>query len=218
MEGKWNFMSKNLSLEEKVAKALFDVKAVKINVNEPFTFASGIKSPIYCDNRFVLGFSDERDVIVDGFVQAIDSDADVIVGVATAGIPWASFIADRMKKPLAYVRNKPKDHGAGKQIEGAEVKGKKVVVIEDLITTGKSSLIAVDVLQKEGVADMEVKSIFTYGFDAAKENYDKFNCKFSSLSNFNVLINLLKNTDYLTKEEAEIALEWSKSPNTWGVK
>lgn len=218
MEGKWNFMSENLSLEEKVAKALFDVKAVKINVNEPFTFASGIKSPIYCDNRFVLGFSDERDVIVDGFVQAIDSDADVIVGVATAGIPWASFIADRMKKPLAYVRNKPKDHGAGKQIEGAEVKGKKVVVIEDLITTGKSSLIAVDVLQKEGVADMEVKSIFTYGFDAAKENYDKFNCKFSSLSNFNVLINLLKNTDYLTKEEAEIALEWSKSPNTWGVK
>ena len=218
MEGKWNFMSKNLSLEERVAKALFDVKAVKINVNEPFTFASGIKSPIYCDNRFVLGFSDERDVIVDGFVQAIDSDADVIVGVATAGIPWASFIAYRMKKHLAYVRNKPKDHGAGKQIEGAEVKGKKVVVIEDLITTGKSSLIAVDVLQKEGVADMEVKSIFTYGFDAAKENYDKFNCKFSSLSNFNVLINLLKNTDYLTKEEAEIALEWSKSPNTWGVK
>ena len=218
MEGKWNFMSKKLSLEERVAKALFDVKAVKINVNEPFIFASGIKSPIYCDNRFVLGFSDERDVIVDGFVQAIDSDADVIVGVATAGIPWASFIADRMKKPLAYVRNKPKDHGAGKQIEGAEVKGKKVVVIEDLITTGKSSLIAVDVLQKEGVADMEVKSIFTYGFDAAKENYDKFNCKFSSLSNFNVLINLLKNTDYLTKEEAEIALEWSKSPNTWGVK
>ena len=211
-------MSENLSLEERVAKALFDVKAVKINVNEPFTFASGIKSPIYCDNRFVLGFSDERDVIVDGFVQAIDSDTDVIVGVATAGIPWASFIADRMKKPLAYVRNKPKDHGAGKQIEGAEVKGKKVVVIEDLITTGKSSLIAVDVLQKEGVADMEVKSIFTYGFDAAKENYDKFNCKFSSLSNFNVLINLLKNTDYLTKEEAEIALEWSKSPNTWGVK
>ena len=211
-------MSKNLSLEERVAKALFDVKAVKINVNEPFTFASGIKSPIYCDNRFVLGFSNERDVIVDGFVQAIDNDVDVIVGVATAGIPWASFIADRMKKPLAYVRNKPKDHGAGKQIEGAEVKGKKVVVIEDLITTGKSSLIAVDVLQKEGVADMEVKSIFTYGFDAAKENYDKFNCKFSSLSNFSILINLLKNTDYLTKEEAEIALEWSKSPNTWGVK
>ena len=209
-------MSNNLSLEEKVAKALYDVKAVKINVNEPFTFASGIKSPIYCDNRFVLGFAEERDAIVEGFVEAIDKDVDVIVGVATAGIPWAAFIADRMQKPLAYVRNKPKDHGAGKQIEGAEVQGKKVVVIEDLITTGKSSLIAVDVLQKEGVSDMEVKSIFTYGFASAKENYDKFNCKFSSLSNFDVLINLLANTDYLTDEEAKIALEWSKSPETWG--
>ena len=170
----------NLTLEEKVAKALFDVKAVKINVGEPFTFASGIKSPIYCDNRYVLGFSDERDTIVESFVERIDKDVDVIVGVATAGIPWASFIADRMKKPLAYVRNKPKDHGAGKQIEGAEVKGKKVVVIEDLITTGKSSLIAVDVLQKEEVKELEVKSIFSYGFDSAKENYAKYNCKFSS--------------------------------------
>ena len=206
----------NLTLEEKVAKALFDVKAVKINVGEPFTFASGIKSPIYCDNRYVLGFSDERDTIVESFVERIDKDVDVIVGVATAGIPWASFIADRMKKPLAYVRNKPKDQGAGKQIEGAEVKGKKVVVIEDLITTGKSSLIAVDVLQKEEVKELEVKSIFSYGFDSAKENYAKYNCKFSSLSNFDVLIKLLAQTDYLTQDEAKIALEWSKAPEKWG--
>ena len=163
----------NLTLEEKVAKALFDVKAVKINVGEPFRFASGIKSPIYCDNRYVLGFSDDRDTIVEAFVERINKNVDVIVGVATAGIPWAAFIADRMKKPLAYVRNKPKDHGAGKQIEGAEVKGKKVVVIEDLITTGKSSLIAVDVLQKEEVKELEVKSIFSYGFDSAKANYAK---------------------------------------------
>ena len=121
-----------------------------------------------------------------------------------------------MKKPLAYVRNKPKDHGAGKQIEGAEVKGKKVVVIEDLITTGKSSLIAVDVLQKEEVRELEVKSIFSYGFDSAKENYAKYNCKFSSLSNFDVLIRLLAQTDYLTQNEAGIALEWSKNPEKWG--
>ena len=180
----------NLTLEEKVAKALFDVKAVKINVGEPFTFASGIKSPIYCDNRYVLGFSDERDTIVESFVERIDKDVDV--------------------------RNKPKDHGAGKQIEGAEVKGKKVVVIEDLITTGKSSLIAVDVLQKEEVKELEVKSIFSYGFDSAKENYAKYNCKFSSLSNFDVLIKLLAQTDYLTQDEAKIALEWSKAPEKWG--
>ena len=206
----------NLTLEEKVAKALFDVKAVKINVKEPFTFASGIKSPIYCDNRYILGFSDERDIIVESFVERIDKDTDVIAGVATAGIPWAAFIADRMKKQLCYIRNKPKDHGAGKQIEGAEVKGKKVTVIEDLITTGKSSLIAVDVLQKEEVKELEVKSIFSYGFKSAEENYAKYNCKFSSLSNFDILIKILKESKYLTEKEAEIALEWSKNPEVWG--
>ena len=206
----------NLTLEEKVAKALFDVKAVKINVKEPFIFASGIKSPIYCDNRYILGFSDERDIIVESFVERIDKDTDVIAGVATAGIPWAAFIADRMKKPLCYIRNKPKDHGAGKQLEGAEVKGKKVTVIEDLITTGKSSLIAVDVLQKEEVKELEVKSIFSYGFKSAEENYAKYNCKFSSLSNFDILIKILKESKYLTEKEAEIALEWSKNPEVWG--
>ena len=206
----------DLSLKEKIAKVLFDVKAVKISVNEPFTFASGIKSPIYCDNRYILGFSEERDIIIDGFVEKIDKDADVIVGVATAGIPWASFIADRMKKPLSYVRNKPKEHGRGKQIEGADIKGKKVVVIEDLITTGKSSLIAVEVLQKEEVVEQEVMAIFSYGFDKARENYEKYNCKFSSLSNFDTLIKILEQSKYLTEEEAKIALEWSRNPERWG--
>ena len=121
-----------------------------------------------------------------------------------------------MKKPLCYIRNKPKDHGAGKQIEGAEVKGKKVTVIEDLITTGKSSLIAVNVLQKEEVKKLEVKSIFSYGFKSAEENYAKYNCKFSSLSNFDILIKILKESKYLTEKEAEIALEWSKNPEVWG--
>ena len=205
----------DLSLKEKIAKVLCDVKAVKISVNEPFTFASGIKSPIYCDNRYILGFSEERDIIIDGFVEKIDKDVDVIVGVATAGIPWASFIADRMKKPLSYVRNKPKEHGRGKQIEGADIKGKKVVVIEDLITTGKSSLIAVEVLQKEEVAEQEVMAIFSYGFDKARENYEKYNCKFSSLSNFDTLIKILEQLKYLTEKEAEIALDWSRNPEGW---
>ena len=205
----------DLSLKEKIAKVLFDVKAVKISVNEPFTFASGIKSPIYCDNRYILGFSEERDIIIDGFVEKIDKDVDVIVGVATAGIPWASFIADRMKKPLSYVRNKPKEHGRGKQIEGADIKGKKVVVIEDLITTEKSSLIAVEVLQKEEVAEQEVMAIFSYGFDKARENYEKYNCKFSSLSNFDTLIKILEQLKYLTEKEAEIALDWSRNPEGW---
>lgn len=205
----------NILLGEKVAKALFSVKAVKISVKEPFTFASGIKSPIYCDNRYILGFSEERNIIIESFIENIEKDVDVIAGVATAGIPWASFIADRMGKPLCYIRNKPKDHGRGKQIEGAEVKGKKVVVIEDLITTGKSSLIAVDILQKEGVKELEVKSIFSYGFKEAEENYRKYNCKFSSLSNFDTLIKLLEQSKYLTENEAKTALEWSRNPEEW---
>lgn len=206
----------NMTLEEKIAKALFEVKAVKINVTNPFTFASGIKSPIYCDNRFVLGFPAERNLIIEGYVDSIDKNVEVIVGVATAGIPWASFIADKMKKPLAYVRNKPKEHGRGRQIEGAEVKGKKVVVIEDLVTTGKSSLVAVEVLQKEGVASLEVKAIFSYGLKEAEENYRKYNCSISSLSNFDILIGLLTKNSYLTEDESKIALEWSKNPQKWG--
>lgn len=208
----------NLLLKEKVAKALFDVKAVKINVKEPFTFASGIKSPIYCDNRYILGFPQERNVIVDSFIEKINNEADIIAGVATAGIPWASFIADRLKKPLCYIRNKPKEHGRGKQIEGAEVKGKRVIVIEDLITTGKSSLVAVDVLQREEVSHLEVMSIFSYGFQSAVDNYQKYNCKFSSLSDFNTLIKLLEEVDYLSEEEAKIALEWIENPEKWGKK
>lgn len=203
-------------IEKKIAKVLFEVKAVKLNVNNPFTFASGIKSPIYCDNRHILGFSEARDTIINSFIESIKADDfDVIVGVATAGIPWASIIADRLNKPLAYVRNKPKGHGAGKQIEGAEVKGKKVLIIEDLITTGKSSLIAVEVLKKEGVLYQEVKSIFSYGFKEATKNYEQFNCKFTSLSNFNVLIQILKESNYLSEEEYENAKKWNKDPLQW---
>ncbi|RRD39013.1 orotate phosphoribosyltransferase [Leptotrichia sp. OH3620_COT-345] len=206
----------NMLLKDKVAKVLFDVKAVKVNIKEPFTFASGIKSPIYCDNRYILGFPQERNVIVDGFIEKINKDIDIIAGVATAGIPWASFIADRIGKPLCYIRNKPKEHGRGKQIEGAEVEGKRVIVIEDLITTGKSSLIAVDVLQKENISELEVMSIFSYGFQSAIDNYKKYNCKFSSLSDFNTLIKILKEMDYLTEKEAKTASEWIQNPEKWG--
>lgn len=200
---------------QKVANALFSTKAVKINVNEPFVFASGIKSPIYCDNRYILGFPKEREDIVKAFIEEMEDDYDVIVGVATAGIPWASMIADRMNKPLAYVRNKVKDHGRAKQIEGAEVLGKKVLVIEDLITTGNSSLVAVEVLKKENVKSIHVKAIFSYGFKSSFENYKKANCTFSSLSNFSVLIELLKKTNYLSEDEAKTALLWSEDPQNW---
>ena len=208
-----------MTLANDIARDLLKIKAVYLKPEEPFTWASGIKSPIYTDNRVTLAYPETRTLIENGFVEKIRAefpDVEVIAGTATAGIPHGAIIADKMNLPFAYIRSKPKDHGAGNQIEGRVAPGQKMVVIEDLITTGKSSLIAVDVLQKEEVKELEVKSIFSYGFDSAKKNYAKYNCKFSSLSNFDVLIKLLAQTDYLTQDEAKIALEWSKNPEKWG--
>lgn len=206
-------MNKDYKLE--VASILLETKAVKINVTNPFTFASGIKSPIYCDNRIILGFPEACETIVDGYVNLIDKNVDVIAGVATAGIPWAAFIAAKIKKPLAYIRNKPKDHGVGKQIEGADVVNKNVVIIEDLISTGKSSLVAVDVVKLENAKNIKVRSIFSYGFNDAKINFDNSGIEFESISNFEVLINLLKEKKYLSESESEIAKKWSENPIGW---
>lgn len=205
-----------MNKKEAAAKILFDLKAVKINVGEPFTFSSGIKSPIYCDNRVILGYPEERESIVNGFIELIDiENIDVIAGVATAGISWAAFIAEKLRKPLAYVRNKPKEHGVGRQIEGADAAGKRVVVIEDLISTGGSSINAVRVLQREGAKNVEVKAIFSYNFIKASENFSKINCKCDTISNFDILIELLKTEKYLSETEAETALRWNKDPENW---
>ena len=203
--------------KEQTAKILFDLKAVKINVKEPFTFSSGIKSPIYCDNRVILGYPEAREKIVQGFLSIIDADnTDVIAGVATAGISWAAFIAEKLGKPMAYVRSKPKGHGVGRQIEGAETAGKRVAVIEDLISTGGSSINAAEVLRNSGAESVEVKAIFSYNFKSAFENFEKINCKWDTISDFDILIELLKNEKYLSETEAKTALEWNKNPESWG--
>ena len=208
---------KLMNNKEKTAKILFDLKAVKINVKEPFTFSSGIKSPIYCDNRVILGYPEARDEIVQGFLSIIDAqNTDVIAGVATAGISWAAFIAEKLGKPMAYVRSKPKGHGVGRQIEGAETAGKRVAVIEDLISTGGSSINAAEVLRNSGAESVEVKAIFSYNFKSAFENFEKINCKWDTISDFDILIELLKNEKYLNETEAKTALEWNKNPESWG--
>ena len=206
-----------MNKKEQTAKILFDLKAVKINVKEPFTFSSGIKSPIYCDNRVILGYPEAREQIVQGFLEIIDADnTDVIAGVATAGISWAAFIAEKLGKPMAYVRSKPKGHGVGRQIEGAETAGKRVAVIEDLISTGGSSINAAEVLRNSGAESVEVKAIFSYNFKSAFENFEKINCKWDTISDFDILIELLKNEKYLNETEAKTALEWNKNPESWG--
>ncbi len=206
-----------MNKKEQTAKILFDLKAVKINVKEPFTFSSGIKSPIYCDNRVILGYPEAREQIVQGFLDIIDTEnTDVIAGVATAGISWAAFIAEKLGKPMAYVRSKPKGHGVGRQIEGAETAGKRVAVIEDLISTGGSSINAAEVLRNSGAERVEVKAIFSYNFKSAFENFEKINCKWDTISDFDILIELLKNEKYLNETEAKTALEWNKNPESWG--
>ncbi|MBC2855730.1 MAG: orotate phosphoribosyltransferase [Cetobacterium sp.] len=203
--------------EKKVARALLSTEAVRLNVETPFTFVSGIKSPIYCDNRKMIGFPEERKVIVKEFIKKLEQkDFDIIAGTATAGIPWAAFIATEMNKPMSYIRGEKKAHGAGRQIEGADFAGKKVVVIEDLISTGGSSIKAVDAAREAGATEVEVLAIFSYEFDKAYNNFKSAGIPWESLSNFSTLIQVAEDEKYLTKEDAETASKWNKTPDTWG--
>lgn len=200
-----------------IAGALLETGAVRLDVKNPFTFVSGIKSPIYCDNRKMIGFPKERTVVVKAFVEKIkEKDVEIIAGTATAGIPWAAFIAQELNLPMAYIRGEKKKHGAGKQIEGAELEGKKVIIIEDLISTGGSSIKAVDAAREAGAKSVEVVSIFSYEFESAFENFKNGDINWESLSSFSALIELAKEKEYLTLDEAEIALKWNKNPNEWG--
>lgn len=201
---------------ESIAKALLNVGAVKLNVGEPFTFVSGIKSPIYCDNRQMIGYPQERDIIINAFVEQLKNiDFDVVAGTATAGIPWASFIADRMNKAMSYIRGEKKKHGAGKQIEGADLNGKKVIVIEDLISTGKSSIKAVEATREVGGDVVMVISIFSYEFESAKNNFAEKNISWQSLSDFSTLLKVANELKYLNTEDMDTASNWNKDPENW---
>ncbi len=206
-----------------VAKALLKTEAVKLNVKSPFTFVSGIKSPIYCDNRKMIGFPAERTVVVKEFVNKIremeknGTKFDIIAGTATAGIPWAAFIAQELNLPMAYIRGEKKAHGAGRQIEGAEFSGKKVLVIEDLISTGGSSIKAVEASKEAGATYVEVLAIFSYEFKKAYDGFGAANIKWSSLSNFEILLGVAKENNYITADEEIIAASWNKAPEKYGV-
>lgn len=200
-----------------VAKALLECEAVKLNVKEPFTFVSGIKSPIYCDNRKMIGYPEARNIVIEEFVEKISKiDCDIIAGTATAGIPWAAFIAQKLDKPMSYIRGEKKKHGAGKQIEGADVSGKKVIVIEDLISTGGSCIKAVEAARNEGAKEVEVVAIFSYEFESAIENFGKENIPWQTLSNFTALLEVATEDKYISETEAKIASEWNKNTATWG--
>ncbi len=206
--------------EQAVAEKLLQVKAIRLNVKEPFTWASGWKSPIYCDNRKVLSFPHVREFIKSEMCNVIFeqfADAELLAGVATAGIAWGAMAADQLKLPYIYVRPKPKEHGLGNQIEGSFEAGQKVVVVEDLISTGKSSLEVVEVLRKAGVEVIGMVSIFTYGFDVAAEAFKKAAVEYRSLTNYPTLIKLAIEKNIVEASEQEVLLKWAKDPAGWLV-
>lgn len=204
--------------EKAVAEKLLQVNAVKLNPEQPFTWASGWKSPIYCDNRKVLSFPFTRDFIKSEMCNVVFErfpDAELLAGVATAGIAWGAMAADQLKLPYVYVRPKPKEHGLGNQIEGFYEKGQKVVVIEDLVSTGKSSLQVVDVLKEAGLEVIGMVSIFTYDFPVATEAFSKASLDYHSLTNYPVLLQLAVEKGMVSAGQEEVLLKWRDDPAVW---
>lgn len=201
-----------------IAQILLQTKAVKISMNPPFTWVSGIKSPIYCDNRILISFPGKRETIVNAFCELVKPlKPDCIAGTATAGIPWASFVAYELNLPMVYVRPEPKAHGAGKQIEGWLPEGQKVVLVEDLISTGGSSIKVANVLKDQGKAEVQaVLAIVSYELAASKKAFDEAKIPLTALTSFTTLINEVKKQGYLKDEEVKTVLEFKEdAPNWW---
>ncbi len=204
--------------EKAVAEKLLQINAIKLSPQEPFTWASGWKSPIYCDNRKVLSFPYVRDFVKSEMCSVIFEkipDADILAGVATAGIAWGAMAADQLKLPYVYVRPKPKEHGLGNQIEGNLEKGQKVVVIVDLISSGKRSLQVCDVLKAAGVEIIGMVSIFNYGFTVADKAFEAAGVPFTSLTNYPTLIELAIEKGIVTADQQKTLLNWSADPANW---
>ena len=207
------------SIEKIVAKQLLDIKAVKLNPENPFTWASGWKSPIYCDNRKVLSYPAARKVVYEAFVEVIKKnfkDVDVIAGVATGAIAYGMMVAEVLGKPYVYVRPKPKDHGTGSQVEGDLPANARVVVVEDLISTGGSSLAAVDALQKAGANVLGMVAIFTYNFIKSRRAFENANIELHTLSHYEALLEQAVEENYIKAEDLAILKEWRINPETWG--
>jgi orotate phosphoribosyltransferase len=205
---------------KKIAEYLLQIKAIKLQPSNPFTWASGWKSPIYCDNRKTLSYPEVRSFIRDSFagiIRDIYPEAGLIAGVATGAIAHGALAADKLGLPFIYVRSEPKSHGLGNQIEGYYEKGQKVVVIEDLISTGGSSLNAVRALREAGCEVLGMVAIFTYGFTKATDGFAAEKCELHTLSNYNSLIEKAVESGYIGQKEVETLKQWRVDPSVWGI-
>jgi orotate phosphoribosyltransferase len=205
----------------KIAEFLLQIKAIKLQPAKPFTWASGWKSPIYCDNRVTLSYPKVRTYIRQQFVNAINekfAKPDVIAGVATGGIAQGALVAQELGLPFVYVRSEAKKHGMTNMIEGVVEKGQSVVVIEDLISTGGSSLKAVEALREAGCEVKGMAAIFTYGFKTADDNFKAAKCKLITLSNYDTLVKQALQSKYITEKDLKSLQEWRVNPSVWGNK
>jgi orotate phosphoribosyltransferase len=209
----------NKDTASKTAELLLQINAIKLNPGNPFTWASGWKSPIYCDNRITLSFPNIRNYIKEEFSKNIEKQfgkPDVIAGVATGAIGIGLLVAEALALPFVYVRPEPKKHGRLNQIEGFLQKGQNVIVVEDLISTGNSSLLAVEALREAGANVKGMAAIFSYGFDVAGENFKNANVELFTLSNYENLLPLAVSKKYISEQEQQTLMEWRISPSTWG--
>ena len=207
------------NLEKRVAAALLDVKAVELNTEEPFTWASGLKSPIYCDNRKLLSYPTVRTFIADRLEEMIREQfkkVDVIAAVATGAIAIGAIVAEKMGLPLIYIRPKPKDHGTGSQIEGVFEKGANIVVIEDLISTGMSSLAAAQAVSQQGGLVEGMVAIFSYNFTKARKAFEMANITLYTLTDYDTLIQVAGESNYINESEMSVLRDWRFKPENWG--
>jgi orotate phosphoribosyltransferase len=203
----------------KVAEFLLQIKAVKLQPERPFTWASGMRSPIYCDNRKALSYTKIRTYIRQHFVEIINehfAKPDVIAGVATGAIAWGALVAQEMGLPFIYIRSEAKKHGMTNLIEGDIEKGQSVVVIEDLISTGGSSLKAVEALREKGCTVKGLVAIFTYGFDEATQNFKKAKCRVETLTDYGTLLKTAARKEYIDEKDLKSLREWRANPSAWG--
>lgn len=211
-------MEESSTMKKVIAEKLLTINAVALKPNDPFTWTSGLRSPIYCDNRLTLSYPEVRKAIAQG-LQALILEkypaAEVIAGTATAGIPHAAWVSDLLNLPMCYVRSKAKGHGKGNQIEGKVEKGQKVVVVEDLISTGGSVITAVQALREAGCEVLGVVSIFTYGLEKGKEAFQQEEIQSESLTDFANLVEVAIEMGYISKNDQESLLSWSTAPSEW---
>lgn len=205
---------------EKVASILFDIGSVILRPRRPFRYSSGVLSPVYTDNRLIISHPKERKKVVDLLIKKLRAIGvpDVIAGTATAGIPHAAFISQELNLPMIYVRSEPKEHGKGNQIEGKIMRGQSVIIVEDLISTGGSSIKVAKVLKKAGAKVIGVLAIFTYDLKEAQDNFKKEKIKLYTLTNLKDTTNIAVKTGYLKKDQVEKILDWAKDPAEWGKK